>query len=115
MRIGDASGGLQKPENVNCVTCPLPSSGRSGATATPYAVQHDARLRRASRTHTLGEMNVLLDTREQIYELHWMRHAERYIALVRAALDKDPDDEQLLELLQAMEAALAKKLKRPLH
>ena len=60
-------------------------------------------------------MNVLLDSREQIYELHWMRHAERYIALVRAALDKDPDDEQLLELLQAREAALAKKLKRPLH
>jgi hypothetical protein len=44
-----------------------------------------------------------------------MRHAERYIALVRAALEKDPDDEQLLELLQAMEAALAKKQKRPLH
>ena len=58
---------------------------------------------------------MLTDTREQIYELHWMRHAERYIALVRAALDKDPDDEQLLELLQAMEAALAKKQKRPLH
>jgi hypothetical protein len=61
------------------------------------------------------EMNVLTDTREQVYELHWMRHAERYIALVRAALEKDPEDEQLLELLQAMEAALAKKMKRPLH
>ena len=58
---------------------------------------------------------MLVDTREQIYELHWMRHADRYIALVRAALEKDPDDEQLLELLQAMEAALAKKYKRPLH
>jgi hypothetical protein len=58
---------------------------------------------------------VLTETREQIYELHWMRHAERYIALVRAALEKDPEDEQLLELLQAMEAALAKKQKRPLH
>jgi hypothetical protein len=70
---------------------------------------------RIATAHTLGETNVLADTREQVYELHWMRHAERYIALVRAALDKDPDDEQLLELLQAMEAALAKKLKRPLH
>jgi hypothetical protein len=69
----------------------------------------------AHRKRTLWEMNVLADTREQVYELHWMRHAERYIALVRAALDKDPDDEQLLELLQAMEAALAKKLKQPLH
>ena len=55
------------------------------------------------------------EAREQVYELHWMRHAERYIALVRAALEKDPDDEQLLELLQAMEAALAKKQRRPLH
>ena len=58
---------------------------------------------------------MLADTREQVYELHWMRHAERYIALVRAALEKDPEDEQLLELLQAMEAALARKAKRPLH
>jgi hypothetical protein len=58
---------------------------------------------------------VLTDTREDVYELHWTRHAERYIALVRAALEKDPDDAQLLELLQAMEAALAKKMKRPLH
>jgi len=58
---------------------------------------------------------VLTDTRERLSELHWTRHAERYIALVRAALEKDPDDEQLLELLQAMEAALALKLKRPLH
>ena len=68
-----------------------------------------------ARKQTSWETNVLSTTREQVYELHWMRHAERYIALVRAALDKDPDDEQLLELLQAMEAALAKKHKRPLH
>ena len=58
---------------------------------------------------------MLSEARELVYELHWMRHAERYIALVRAALEKDPDDEQLLELLQAMEAALAKKQRRPLH
>ncbi len=58
---------------------------------------------------------MLNETRDPAYELHWTRHAERYIALVRAALEKDPDDEQLLELLQAMQAALAKKQKRPLH
>jgi hypothetical protein len=44
-----------------------------------------------------------------------MRHADRYLALVRAALAKDPDDLELLELLQAMEAAVAAKQKRPLH
>ena len=48
------------------------------------------------------------------YELHWMRHADRYLALVRAALEKDPDDLELLELLHAMEAAVAAKT-RPLH
>lgn len=58
---------------------------------------------------------MLIDTREQIYELHWMRHADRYIALVRAALAKDPDDEQLLELLQAMQAALARRHSRSVH
>jgi hypothetical protein len=61
------------------------------------------------------ETAVLIDTREQIYELHWMRHADRYIALVRAALAKDPDDEQLLELLQAMQAALARRHSRSVH
>ena len=58
---------------------------------------------------------MLIDTREQIYELHWMRHADRYIALVRAALAKDPDDEQLLELLQAMQAALARRHSGSVH
>ena len=55
------------------------------------------------------------ETHEQIYALHWMRHADRYLALVRAALMKDPRDEELLELLQAMEAAVAIKNKHPLH
>jgi hypothetical protein len=48
------------------------------------------------------------------YQFHWMRHANRYLALVRAALEKDPDDLELQELLHAMEAAVAAK-KRPLH
>jgi len=58
---------------------------------------------------------MLTDTPSSIYEFHWMRHADRYLALVRAALEKDPNDLELQELLHAMEAALAAKLKRPLH
>ena len=54
-------------------------------------------------------------TPSSVYESHWMRHADRYLALVRAALERDPGDLDLQELLQAMEAALAAKLKRPLH
>ena len=55
------------------------------------------------------------DTRERAYDLHWMRHADRYLGLVRAQLVKEPHDEELLELLQAMEAALAAQQRRPLH
>jgi hypothetical protein len=51
---------------------------------------------------------------EYPYELHWTRHAERYLALVHAALDKNPDDPELLELLDAMEATIALR-KGPLH
>lgn len=54
-------------------------------------------------------------TQEQLYELHWTRHAERYLALVHAALAKNPNDPELQELLQAMEAAVAAQQKRPLH
>jgi hypothetical protein len=61
------------------------------------------------------ETVMLSETRNSIYESHWMRHADRYLALVRAALAKDPDDLDLLELLQAMEAAVAAKQNRPLH
>jgi hypothetical protein len=58
---------------------------------------------------------MLNETTSSIYESHWMRHADRYLALVRAALEKDPQDLELLELLQAMEAAVAAKQNRPLH
>ena len=58
---------------------------------------------------------MLSDTASGIYEFHWMRHADRYLALVRAALARDPNDLELLELLQAMEAAVAAKHNRPLH
>lgn len=58
---------------------------------------------------------MLTESRLQTYELHWMRHAERYLALVRAALEKDPKDLELQELLAAMEAALSTREKRPLH
>ena len=58
---------------------------------------------------------MLNDADNRVYELHWTRHADRYLALVRAALEKDPDDLELQELLQAMEAEVAAKQKRPLH
>ena len=58
---------------------------------------------------------MLRHTPGSVYELHWMRHADRYLALVRAALEKNPTDLDLLELLQAMEAAMAAKQHRPLH
>ena len=51
---------------------------------------------------------------EYPYDLHWTRHAERYLALVHAALEKNPDDLELQELLHAMEATVALS-KRPLH
>jgi hypothetical protein len=55
------------------------------------------------------------DTPRSIYEVHWMRHADRYLALVRDALARNPEDLELLELLQAMEAAVAARNNRPLH
>jgi len=58
---------------------------------------------------------VLSTTHSSVYEFHWMRHADRYLALVRTALEKDPNDFELRELLEAMEAALAAKRKQPLH
>jgi hypothetical protein len=48
------------------------------------------------------------------YELHWTRHAERYLALVHAALEKNPHDLELQELRQAMEATIALR-KSPVH
>ena len=41
------------------------------------------------------------------YETHWTRHAERYLQLVHAALQKNPQDLELQELLHAMEATIA--------
>ncbi len=58
---------------------------------------------------------MLSEAHNSIYEFHWMRHADRYLALVRTALEKDPDDQELRELLDAMEAAVAAKQQQPLH
>jgi hypothetical protein len=58
---------------------------------------------------------MLSDRASSVYEFHWMRHADRYLALVRAALERDPEDLELQKLLLAMEAALAAKQNRPLH
>jgi hypothetical protein len=46
---------------------------------------------------------------------HWTEHAEHYLALVRAAVENDPRDEELHELLLAMEAAVAVKRRRISH
>ncbi|MGA9332710.1 MAG: hypothetical protein WBV39_00340 [Rudaea sp.] len=51
---------------------------------------------------------------ERLYELHWMRHADRYLALVRDAVMKNPSDLELQELLHAMQAAIAQR-SRNLH
>jgi len=48
------------------------------------------------------------------YEQHWTRHAERYLALVHDALQKNPNDLELQELLHAMEATIALR-KHPAH
>ena len=58
---------------------------------------------------------MLSNTNSNVYESHWMRHADRYLELVRSALEKDPNDFELRELLEAMQAALAVKHKQPLH
>ena len=51
---------------------------------------------------------------ERLYEFHWMRHADKYIALVRDAVMQDPADHELQELLHAMQAALVER-NRKLH
>lgn len=46
---------------------------------------------------------------KRLSELHWTRHADRYLALVHAELEKHPDDPEMLELLHAMQAAVARQ------
>jgi hypothetical protein len=86
------------------------SVGREGITLFAAMLRQDD----AVSAHDL-ETIMLTETTNRIYESHWLRHADRYLALVRAALEKDPDDLELLELLQAMEAAVAARQNRPLH
>ena len=81
--------------------------------ATLFATVMDARKRHHGR---IDEETIMLsEAHNAIYEFHWMRHAERYLALVRTALENDPDDLELRELLEAMQAAVAAKQKQPLH
>lgn len=58
---------------------------------------------------------MLSSTNSSVYEFHWMRHADRYLELVRSALEQDPNDFELRELLEAMQAAMAVKHRQPLH
>jgi len=81
--------------------------------ATLFATVMDAWKRRHERIDE--ETRMLNEAQSSIYEFHWMRHAERYLTLVRTALEKDPDDLELRELLDAMEAAVAAREKKPLH
>ncbi|HEX3123260.1 MAG TPA: hypothetical protein VHQ21_08165 [Rhodanobacteraceae bacterium] len=81
--------------------------------ATLFATVMDAWKHRHERIDE--ETRMLNEAHSSVYEFHWMRHAERYLALVRTALEKDPDDLELRELLDAMEAAVAARQKRPLH
>jgi valyl-tRNA synthetase len=80
---------------------------------TLFATVMDAGKRHHGRIDE--EKGMLSEVHNSIYEFHWMRHADRYLALVRNALEKDPNDLELRELLEAMEAAVAAKQKQPLH
>ena len=51
----------------------------------------------------------------RLREMHWLNHADHYLNLVREALHKNPQDAELRELMEAMEAALAARQRRPLH
>lgn len=51
----------------------------------------------------------------RLREMHWLNHADHYLTLVREALQKNPLDAELRELMEAMEAALAARQQRPLH
>ena len=81
--------------------------------ATLFATVMDARTRHHGSIDE--ETSMLSEAHNSIYEFHWMRHADRYLALVRTALEKDPNDLELRELLEAMEAAVAAKQKQALH
>ncbi|HEY6942406.1 hypothetical protein [Dokdonella sp.] len=53
---------------------------------------------------------------QRLREIHWLSHADNYLALVRDAVQKNPEDEELRELMAAMERAMAAQRKRtPLH
>jgi hypothetical protein len=67
-----------------------------------------------SHRATFGESIVDRKEHKNPYAHHWTRHAERYLALVHAALEKNPDDHELQELRLAMEATIALR-KGPVH
>jgi hypothetical protein len=51
----------------------------------------------------------------RLREMHWLNHADHYLSLVREALQKNPQDAELRELMEAMEAAMVVRERRPLH
>jgi hypothetical protein len=116
-----ASGNFHAALTTNSANCELvhvasddcrtESGDRPG-----YAARHgDGQFFNRHQRRIDEETSMLSETHSSIYESHWMRHADRYLALVRTALEKDPNDLELRELLDAMEAAVAAKQKQPLH
>jgi hypothetical protein len=100
-------------QNANCVTRPVRNSGQRRAGEQRSLIVTEARSSVASILEM--ETTMLSEHRRRLREIHWLNHAEHYLALVRDAVDKNPQDDDLRELMAAMQAALAKQRKLPLH
>jgi predicted alpha/beta hydrolase family esterase len=55
------------------------------------------------------------EAHRRLREIHWFDHADSYLAVVRDALQEDPHDKELRELMAAMENAIAAQRRQPLH
>jgi hypothetical protein len=55
------------------------------------------------------------EAHRRLREIHWFDHADSYLAVVRDAVQEDPHDKELLELMMAMENAIAAQRRQPLH
>jgi len=55
------------------------------------------------------------EAHRRLREIHWFDHADSYLAVVRDALQEDPHDKELRELMTAMENAIAAQRRQPLH
>jgi len=55
------------------------------------------------------------EAHRRLREIHWFDHADSYLAVVRDAVQEDPHDKELRELMTAMESAIAAQRRQPLH